>query len=632
MEEMVIRPEEREQYIKNRQHGILIVDNNVSGADTPLAANITLDDFAVQNSASAVVNPGVTVTNLKSGLWNISGGIVLNSGATLQSDTVADIDLSGVMALDSDSLFNFTNLTGLTINDGGILTYSKPANFNVPSLTDVTIKNNGVLTHNLNTSAKNSYIDLTLNNLTIEAGGKIDVSGKGYAGGICANGSIDSDIGGGGGYAAVSGYFGSGGGHGGFGGISSSIERKGNYTDSLLVPNDLGSGGGGSEDEEGFICQSIKGGEGGGLIQLKIDDNLIIDGEILANGDPGDYDGWIGGGGAAGGSIYIDTENLSGGGFIKVNGGGVAGSNAGGGGGGRIAIYYTTDSFTGTIQAYGGDGYQAGGAGTIYLKDNSATRGELILDNGDKIGGGVSEASLAAVSAGTYDFENIEIKGRANMYLPTGTEVTFQNSGLWNISGGITLDSGAKLISPNVSGIETDSGSIVLSPGSDFVFPSLSSLTVGNGIAGQESVFSISKPSSAANEDFYTPNLADITIKDGGTLTHNANTSAKNSYIDLTLNNLTVEAGGKIDVSGKGYAGGEAKFDGNDTVGGGKAATSYGGGGGGGYGGSGGLGDWSYQGGSSYGSLTNPDSLGSGGGGGWVGSGGAGGGLVKLTG
>jgi hypothetical protein len=45
-----------------------------------------------------------------------------------------------------------------------------------------------------------------------------------------------------------------------------------------------------------------------------------------------------------------------------------AGCRAGSGGGGRIAIYYSTTSFSGSIQVYGGTGFQNGEIGTIYKK------------------------------------------------------------------------------------------------------------------------------------------------------------------------------------------------------------------------------------------------------------------------
>ena len=53
----------------------------------------------------------------------------------------------------------------------------------------------------------------------------------------------------------------------------------------------------------------------------------------------------------------------------------------GGGAGGRVAIYYRTDKFTGTILSYGGLGYECGGAGTVLTKDTVANSTKLVVDN-----------------------------------------------------------------------------------------------------------------------------------------------------------------------------------------------------------------------------------------------------------
>ena len=79
-----------------------------------------------------------------------------------------------------------------------------------------------------------------------------------------------------------------------------------------------------------------------------------------------------------GGSIAIQTTDWAGTGSASANGGEGSPFQAqnaqvdaagGGGGGGRIAIYYSTQSFNGTVSALGASGllYEAG-PGTIYMK------------------------------------------------------------------------------------------------------------------------------------------------------------------------------------------------------------------------------------------------------------------------
>ncbi len=97
------------------------------------------------------------------------------------------------------------------------------------------------------------------------------------------------------------------------------------------------------------------------------------------------------GGGGSGGSIFINTEVLTGGhtGSIQVKGGTVPPSlNGGGGAGGRIAAYYNNtirDAFyNGTFDSEGGSAgsvSEAGASGTVYLKHVANNHSKLIIDN-----------------------------------------------------------------------------------------------------------------------------------------------------------------------------------------------------------------------------------------------------------
>ncbi|GAI09881.1 unnamed protein product, partial [marine sediment metagenome] len=157
-------------------------------------------------------------------------------------------------------------------------------------------------------------------------------------------------------------------------------------------PTNTGSGGGGTD--AGYPAS---GGRGGGAIKLNVSGTTTIDGSITANGENGGVDSknYCGGGGGSGGSIYIITGTLAGNGSITTNGGnggsGVTYGAGGGGAGGRIAIEYTTIDATNPIGnnkifAYGGSGYQYGGAGTIYTKQASAVNGDLLVDNNNNSG------------------------------------------------------------------------------------------------------------------------------------------------------------------------------------------------------------------------------------------------------
>ncbi|MBN1511470.1 MAG: immunoglobulin domain-containing protein [Phycisphaerae bacterium] len=114
-----------------------------------------------------------------------------------------------------------------------------------------------------------------------------------------------------------------------------------------------------------------------------------------------------------------------------------------------------------------------------------------------------------------------------------------------------------------------------------------------------------------------------LTVANGGTLTHSANTSARQHWMDLVIaTNLTLNSGCEIDVTGRGYTA---------TYGPGAGSSdSDGSSGGGGHGGNGG--DSSTAAGGPANDLTHaPYDLGSGGGAGIVNAiGGTGGGAVRL--
>ncbi|MCC6228698.1 MAG: hypothetical protein IT432_05670, partial [Phycisphaerales bacterium] len=187
--------------------------------------------------------------------------------------------------------------------------------------------------------------------VVIEAGGSIEVSGRGYWHGV---GPGDGN-----------GYY-AGGGYGGSGGEYSS--GYGVPYGSASQPTDLGS--------SGHV------GVGGGAVRLVVSGALTVDGSVLANGENGG-----GNGSGSGGSIWISAGTLSGVGSIRANGGSST-NYGGGGGGGRIAIDAAGTTFSGAMQAYSGQnsttgGLYNGGAGTIYLYGTPAV---LIYDNGGQAG------------------------------------------------------------------------------------------------------------------------------------------------------------------------------------------------------------------------------------------------------
>ena len=263
-----------------------------------------------------------------------NGELVLDNGglAGMSTPIISPVSFSllirnGAIAYPESSL----NLSGLNIGSGGVLTHLPGA-----EATSVTVGGN----------------------VAIEAGGAIDLNGRGYG--------TQSGPGAG----TNNGYQGSGAGHGGLGGVAFQVNGYGNTYDSITEPVMLGSGGGKSS-----------GGAGGGAIALTTTGTLTLDGTISANG--ANAPASDGAGGGSGGSVLLSCGVLTGSGAITANGGATGYYLGGGGAGGRIAVYYDSNTFMGAMTAYGGSGYaHSGGAGTVYTRLRSQPSGSVLIDSG----------------------------------------------------------------------------------------------------------------------------------------------------------------------------------------------------------------------------------------------------------
>ncbi|MEZ5278480.1 MAG: carboxypeptidase regulatory-like domain-containing protein [Opitutaceae bacterium] len=235
-------------------------------------------------------------------------------------------------------------------------------------------------------------VTIRAGDLILEEGSTITADGQGY---VSGKGPGNSGT-----YGAA---------HGGLGGAGTT----GVYG-SFAAPVELGSA-----SHVGYASWSA----GGGAIRLVIEGTLQLDGAITANGM-----GTPNYAGGTGGSIWIDTDVLSGSGIIQADSGPV-GPLVRSSGGGRIAVHYREASaFTGFTKASvsASEATEAAGeAGTLVfvnkavtdgavrvsqrlelLEDSVTTFGELTVDDGAELvlGGGshlhvrgllaVKEASL----------------------------------------------------------------------------------------------------------------------------------------------------------------------------------------------------------------------------------------------
>ncbi len=261
--------------------------------------------------------------------------VVPGSSATLYN--------RGVLAVDGDHLVVDAGIT--LVQDGIVRGLARSSNW----IGQLTVRSNALVTHSQGRT--NGVQFQVLGTATVERGGRIDVSGSGYLGGL-QPGNILGHYGqapgpdlrpvagaeqnAGGSHATL--------GAAGFRAIPNPIYG------SEEAPTHLGSGGGVAFNS-GLNDQPV-GGNGGGRIQIRARD-FIIDGALRANGNPSYFALWgtFGNfGGGSGGSIYLisGSGSFSGEGILEAKGG--AGGNTEPGGLGRIAIVQTcTNTFAGTI-------------------------------------------------------------------------------------------------------------------------------------------------------------------------------------------------------------------------------------------------------------------------------------------
>jgi len=221
-----------------------------------------------------------------------------------------------------------------------------------------------------------SRITFITQNLTVDAGGALSAYGTGYQNSDGVTVGVNGPVNLGMGIAAAGG---SGAGHGGSGGRGAATNYTGFANGNIYQPILLGSAGGAGV--------SFPGGRGGGCIWMNVTDTLLIDGQVTADAQSASPLDTAGGG--SGGAIWIYVNILKGFGNVTSNGGdGGRNINAlntagGGGAGGRIAIYLQNNmtSWGFTYQAVGGNGFEAGGPGTVFVWHLVYQHRTLIINN-----------------------------------------------------------------------------------------------------------------------------------------------------------------------------------------------------------------------------------------------------------
>src|SRR5207249_1832589 len=310
----------------------------------------------------------------------------------------------------------------------------------------LTVQSGGVVTHTLAWQA--GLVREVTGALDVQSGGTIDLTAKGLHGGY--NGSqfgfageaFDPSTG-----AVVAGASGApgdgaGGSYGGVGSASIQGATPNAAYGLLETPQQLGSGGGGTN-----CCGP--GGHGGGRATITAG-SCLINGTLRVNGGTGSNAG-----GGSGGAILMHVGSLSGAGSIQAIGGDTPNDGApGNGGGGRIAIFYDSLSLaSGNILVYGGYRYRPAAAGTIYLKDNAQTYGDLIVDNGD-IGSALSTPWRSTLST----FRSLTLRHTARLDLTNAAipALTVEQPVSLSSNSALTLNDGVTLNVLNASGFDLE--------------------------------------------------------------------------------------------------------------------------------------------------------------------------------
>jgi large repetitive protein len=361
------------------------------------------------------------------------GALVGDPGATATIATGAP-----VLVITSDTEIANANFDGQNVRvQGATLTLVGERRFG-----NLELLNGAALTHRETTVTEAQSLQVSAWTLTVDATSRIDVAGRGHLGGIRAglpNGQAHTT-----GFAPGA-AAGTGGSHAGLGGRFSAASGQPNpiYGD-LVNPVDLGSGGG--------EWAGAAGGDGGGRVLIGAI-NLVADGLIDARGA---LSAGSAAGGGSGGSVNLTLRTASGRGLIQADGAAPTGGTLTGAGGGRVAIRYLdlgTLNLAGITAAGGRGAYGTGADGTVYLRAETETGGELVVN-----GQGASSPFTDLLLPPGQTFDAIRLQNGARVIASQPIR----------ISGDLTLTGSSLLTHPTAAeaGLDIEARRVVVEAGS----------------------------------------------------------------------------------------------------------------------------------------------------------------------
>ncbi len=218
-----------------------------------------------------------------------------------------------------------------------------------------------------------------------------------------------------------------GAGYGGEGAFRVASTGRGMPYGSAYAPTALGSGGG-----------HTSSGPGGGALKLAVSGTITIDGRLSVDGGNGTA-AW--GYGGSGGSIWVASGTLRGGGVISANSG-FCSIAWRGSGGGRIDLAGTINHFSGSLQVLGGDlnpsttAFRRGMAGSIVLPQSAGTgwtRDTLVVTNELRLGNSQTFGAIIVTNGGalwldanegrdTFTFDTLDVHAASQVVFPGNRE------------------------------------------------------------------------------------------------------------------------------------------------------------------------------------------------------------------
>jgi hypothetical protein len=386
------------------------------------------------------------------------------------------------------------------------------------------VKPGGKLTQRPTSAGSPQSLRIEVRELVVEAGGSIDVDGRGYP----LNVTYPEHV------VPTSS---SGGSHLGEGGVSG---VAGETFGSVYRPQENGGG---------------NLGVGGGVVRV-VAERVQIDGAVRANGAGADR-------GGAGGSVWITTGDLSGSGSIEAVGGNSAGgSTRGSGGGGAIAVEYSNLEGSSTLldhlDARGGTTGVEGGAGTVYVRAGSAAYGHLIVDNKTvanrrrtilpSLGNGVAQTGSTGTVLVT-DRAKVVSTYFIGHWVEVRAAATGALRGTWRI-GSIGVDGRTVVLTSSTNEpVVVEAGDLWQGV---YRFDEYT-------VRGNVQVVSVD-PIRVYSEQAITGTVetdaiyADrLVVKHGGKLTQRPTTASSPQSLRIEVRELVVETGGSIEVDGRGY-------------------------------------------------------------------------------